>query len=367
MTKIVISGYYGFGNAGDEAMLAALLDSILEIIPEADITVITGNEKLTKANHGVKTVHRLNFLGITAAISHSHILISGGGSLLQDVTSSRSLYYYLAIIKIALLLHKPVMLYAQGIGPLRRRKAREAVRKVLERVDMIGVRDEESKKELISIGVLTPPIEVTADAVLSANPVDKKLGFLLLKKYAITGIRPKIGIAIRNWKNLSHYKIEVAKAADVLQERYNANIVFVPMQFPDDIRAAEDVCGFMKREAIILKEQYTTVELMSIIGCMDVLLGIRLHALIFASIMHVPVTAISYDPKINNFIDLIGERLCGTIETVTADMLIVDLDKKLTMGQLAPSVLIRINQLRELSLRNAYLALKVIEKYSNSL
>ena len=83
--------------------------------------------------------------------------------------------------------------------------------------------------------------------------------------------------------------------------------------------------------------------------------------------MHVPVTAISYDPKINNFIDLIGERLCGTMETVTADMLIVDLDKKLTMGQLAPSVLIRINQLRELSLRNAYLALKVIEKYSNSL
>jgi polysaccharide pyruvyl transferase WcaK-like protein len=136
------------------------------------------------------------------------------------------------------------------------------------------------------------------------------------------------------------------------------------MQFPDDISAAEDICKLMHKEAVILREGYTTVELMSIIGCMDVLLGIRLHALIFSSIMHVPVSAISYDPKINNFIDLIGEKLCGDMDTVTADMLIDDLSQKLSFGQMAPPVLARVKELRELSLRNAYLALRVIEKKS---
>ena len=132
MTKIVISGYYGFGNAGDEAMLSALLDSLRSIIADVEVTVITGNCKATAEHHRVHTVSRMDILGIIKAISRCHILISGGGSLLQDVTSSRSLYYYLAVIRIAQWLHKPVMLYAQGIGPLIRTRARKAVRSVLQ-------------------------------------------------------------------------------------------------------------------------------------------------------------------------------------------------------------------------------------------
>ena len=117
MTRVVISGYYGFANAGDEAMLAAIVGSLKDIIPDVSITVITGNCRMTRENHNVQAVHRLNFFAIAAAIRRCDILISGGGSLLQDVTSARSLYYYLWIMKIALFFKKPVMLYAQASAP----------------------------------------------------------------------------------------------------------------------------------------------------------------------------------------------------------------------------------------------------------
>lgn len=363
MTNIVISGYYGFANAGDEAMLAALLGSLEDLIPGAEITVITGNEKLTRENHQVKTVYRLNFLAIARAIAHCDLLISGGGSLLQDVTSARSLYYYLLIMRIALFFHKPVMLYAQGIGPVRRPKARRAVRDVLQRVAMIGVRDSESRQELERLGVTQPPIHVTADAVLSMPPVDTKVGYYLLKQQGVDGIGTRIGIAIRNWQGMTKYKEEIAKAADVMAQRCGARIIFIPMQYPADVEAADDVAALMQEPAVVLRQAFNTVEFMALIGCMDAVIANRLHALIFASIMKVPVSAISYDPKIDGFIDLIGETLCGTMESVTAQALVDDVSAKLGQGGQSPEVRARLNHLRRQSMRNAYLALRVIEEH----
>ena len=267
-------------------------------------------------------------------------------------------------MRMALFFHKPVMLYAQGIGPIRRPKARKAVRNVLQRVTMIGVRDSESRMELQRLGVTVPPIHVTADAVLSMPPVDKKIGFYLLKKHGIEGVGTRIGIAIRNWQHMTHYKEEIAKAADELVRTLGARIIFIPMQYPADAEAASDVAALMKEPATVLKESYNTVEFMALMGCMDVVIANRLHALIFASIMQVPVAAISYDPKIDGFISLIGETLCGTMETVTAKALTEDVTAKLKAGGIQPEVRARLNHLRRQSLRNAYLALRVIEEHT---
>ena len=117
----------------------------------------------------------------------------------------------------------------------------------------------------------------------------------------------------------------------------------------------------METEAVVLREGYNTVEFMSLIGCMDAVIANRLHALVFASLMEVPVTAISYDPKIDSFIQLIGEKLCGTVETVSAGDLVADVTRKLAAGGIAPDVKARLNHLRRQSLRNAYLALRIIE------
>ena len=361
MSKILISGYYGFANAGDEAMLTAIIESLRQVEKNVELTVLSGNPEDTAAKHQVCSVYRFNPLGIIRAMKDSELIISGGGSLLQDVTSARSLYYYLWIMKIALFFKKPVMLYAQGIGPVRGIKAREAVQKVLQRVSVIGVRDRDSKAELMDMGVTRPPIHVTADAVLSMHPVDKAIGLQILEQKGITGSRRRVGIAVRNWQGHQAYKDAIAQAADTLQQREDVDIIFIPMQHPEDVAAGRDIADRMKTRAIVLDDRYSTVEFMSLMGCMDAVVANRLHALIFSALMETPATAISYDPKIDSFIHLIGDRVCGTTESVTAEALASRVSQQLAQGGLEPAIKARLNHLRRQSLRNAYLALRILE------
>lgn len=361
MNKIVISGYYGFGNAGDEAMLAAILEAILEVIPDADITVISGNPQQTAEKHGVKALGRFSGMKIFKAISQSDLVISGGGSLLQDVTSKRSLYYYLSIIKLATFLHKKVMLYAQGIGPLQRKQAQKAVGSVLNNATLITVRDEKSKQELERLGVNNPEIIVTADAVLSMHPVDPSIGKRLLKDYPISGVKPRIGVSVRNWKDHTAYRQELANALDQLQKDENAEIVFIPMQAPDDVKEAREIAKLMSGNAYVLDQVYTTTELLALTGCMDLVLGVRLHALVFASLMGKPVVGISYDPKITNFLQMIGKVPIGTLAELNAQNLVKEVKSYLQDKNLNDKSLVLINELREESLKNAHIAMSLLQ------
>ena len=130
MGKILISGYYGFSNAGDEAMLTAIVTSLKQQAPQVELTVISGHPEVTARLHPVKAIHRFNLWGILRAMAGTDLLLSGGGSLLQNVTSRMSLYYYLSIIGLAGLLGKKIMLFAQGIGPIRGRFSRFLTRLV---------------------------------------------------------------------------------------------------------------------------------------------------------------------------------------------------------------------------------------------
>lgn len=115
------------------------------------------------------------------------------------------------------------------------------------------------------------------------------------------------------------------------------------MQYPADVEAGRDIASRMKTKAVVLDGHYTTVEFMSLMGCMDEVIANRLHALIFSAIMQVPATAVSYDPKIDSFIDIIGDTVCGTTENVQAEDIIADVTKKLSLGHLAPEVKARLN------------------------
>ena len=118
MNKVVISGYYGFNNIGDESILTAIISNIKDNIEDIDITVLSKDPELTYKNHEVDAINRRDIFGIIKEIKNCDLLISGGGSLLQDVTSSRSILYYLAIILIGIFFKKKVMIYSQGIGPI---------------------------------------------------------------------------------------------------------------------------------------------------------------------------------------------------------------------------------------------------------
>jgi len=362
MARIVISGYYGFANAGDEAMLTAMVEAFAALDPEVEILVLSGNPQQTRQQHGVKAVHRLNYPEIITALRNADLLISGGGSLLQDVTSDRSFYYYLSIVMLAKKMHVPVMLYAQGIGPVQGNLARGAMRVIGNMVDLITVRDQGSKEELARLKVVKPPVHVTADPVLALMPMDKAIGRMLFGRKGIElSSRPCIGICVREWQNWGHYKRVLAEVADRIIQKWDAQIVFLPMQWPEDVGAAKEIAKRSKCATAVLDEPYTTNELLAMIGQVDLLIGIRLHALIFAAIMNVPVIGVSYDPKIERFLQTLGYTAAGTLKNITAEKLLSQVESCLAnQDRIKKSLEERMQVLRRDAFRNAELAIELI-------
>ncbi len=361
MSNIVVSGYYGSKNAGDEAMLAAMIEVLSDLDPKLNITVISADPKDTASRHGVKAIPWLDLGQIVSALRQADLMISGGGSLLQNVTSGRSLYYYLSVILLARTLGTPVMLYAQGIGPVCGAFARWVMRLVGNRASLITVRDQGSMAELESLSIHRPPIRVTADPVLAIHPVDRSIGRGILKKFHADGARPVIGISVREWRGWDGYKRAIAEAADQIAAEYDARIVFLPMQYPEDVHAAESIAKRMKEASVVLPGEYMTSELLSLVGNLDFLISIRLHALIFAGVMGVPMLGLSYDPKIDRFLDSIGERSVGDLEDVTAEAILADFREKWdSRKDYRDRNAELLAQLRKLAYSNAEMALQFI-------
>ena len=168
--RVLLSGFYGFGNAGDEAVCAAILQTLRTHGGSPDVTVLSGGVELTQRLHGMYGVRGVPRRALLEVLPESDALFQGGGSLLQDATSARSVFYYLWVILAARIIHRPVFLYAQGIGPLHRKTTRAAVRTVLNRVQGISVRDRDSRALLTEIGVKVPPVYLTADPVWALEP-----------------------------------------------------------------------------------------------------------------------------------------------------------------------------------------------------
>ena len=153
MKRILLSGYYGFGNVGDEAILTSTIKTLQLQAPGVQIAVLSNEPAETARTYNVRAMHRMWPHHVLNAISETDLVVFGGGSLLQDDTSLRSLLYYLSVIFLAKIMGKPVIVYANGIGPLHSRLGRFLTRVALNTVKDITVRDQESFKELKKIGV----------------------------------------------------------------------------------------------------------------------------------------------------------------------------------------------------------------------
>ncbi len=361
MSKIVISGYYGFANAGDEAMLTAIIKSLRQADSSVNLTVISGNPQVTAVKHGVASIHRFNPFKIIAALSDCDLLLSGGGSLLQDVTSKKSLLYYLSIIALGKLLDKKVMLFAHGIGPIRSGVLRKMTRAVCSKADLITVRDRDSLEELQRIGVPDAKVRLTADAVLTFKQENKNQGRELLKKYGVAEGKQLVGVSVRKWGASENFLRELAKAADVLAEQRDVQIVLLPLQYPADTLACKKVQQYMqnKEAAVVLDTACDTELFLSLIGNLSLLIGMRLHALIFATVMEVPFIAMSYDPKIDSFVKEAEGNTVGAISNFTAAD-IVTLAGKLLDGD--DKCQERLVSLREKAFKNSQLAFALLQK-----
>ena len=304
MINLLIAGYHGFGNCGDEAILLAMTTNIRAMAPDVDITALSYKPEFTKSEYKVNAVQRFNATEVLKTIKHSDIVLSGGGTLLQDGTSTRSLIYYLAIIKMAKLFKKRVMLYANGIGPVNGSLNRRLVKSVVNTVDMITLREKLSEADLRSIGVSKPNIIVTADPAFTLKSIEKEEADRLLSEEGVPRDKQLVGVSVRAWSRAmggEDYLEKIALVCDSLTEK-GKNVVFVPMEYPRDLEVSKKVMAKMHSKAYLLEKRYNPPQIMGIVGSLDLMLSMRLHTLIFAAVKNVPMLGIIYDPKVEYYL-----------------------------------------------------------------
>ena len=322
MYKILISGYYGFNNIGDESVLRTVVRNLRARLSDIQITVLSQQPDVTSVQHGVNAAYRMSPPAIWREIRRCDMLISGGGSLLQDATSSKSILYYLMLIKLALMLRKKVFIYSQGIGPINDPKNRERTAKVLQKVHGIVVRDEGSANLLKEIGLPEEKIIVTADPVLRIERPELRKGEMILmqERCARVDDRPMIGWVVKERDENSAFTAEVQKCIAWLTEAYNARCVLIPFHYKEDVNVAYTLTERAKSDDVAyLHHKYLSDETLSIIGNMDFLVGVRLHSLIYAAVMDVPMLGISYDPKVEAFLHSVGQEPVSSTQEFTLE------------------------------------------------
>lgn len=310
--RITMSGYYGFGNAGDEAVLKSLLASIGRVFPDASVTVLSASPETTGRIYGCSAVKRFDPFRVFGAIRGCDTFISGGGSLLQDATSTRSLVYYVLLIRLAKLLGKKVMLYANGIGPVSKKMNRKRVRRAVELADAVTLRDGASLEELRGMGVSRGDIAVTADPVFMLSPADRAVGEAILRRAGVPD-GGFVAVSIRPWRSDAAFRRGIAEICDGIVKKLGLSVVFLPMQPVIDERESEAVRSLMTEPAFILPASCTAEELMSVIGQSEFTLSMRLHSLIFAARAGVPSVGFTYDPKIDAYLDMLAEPNAGAV------------------------------------------------------
>lgn len=298
MKKVVVSGYYGFKNSGDDAILSSICADLRSIAEDIQVTILSNTPEEVPEEYGFPSVHRFRFWQVIKALKSCDLLLMGGGSLLQDGTSSRSLYYYLALIWIAKFFGAKVILYANGIGPIHRRRNQWLTRKIVNKADTVTLREHLSLEVLTKLKISKPKIAVTADPVFNLKldeAIDKRK---IYEKEGIAFDKPVVGVMFRSWQQEEAYIKKMSNLCDYLTETYQVQIVFVPMRYPADIRIAEDMQSKMKNPATVIRNYYTSQEIIALIADMKLVLSMRLHALIYAAIQNVPMMGFNYDPKV---------------------------------------------------------------------
>ena len=280
---IAISGYYGFDNFGDEAILSVLVNELKK--NNFDITVFSKNPQKTAAKRKVNSVYTFDLKKVINTLKNCNVLISGGGSLLQDVTSIKSLFYYLFVILCAEFLKKDVIIFAQGIGPINNMIGRFLTKFALKKCKYITVRDEKSLFSLRSWNL---------NPVLVSDPVWN----LKTPEHTPDG---RVGIQLRDWKNLSQKYL--FKLAQNIAERFSDKEIFI-YSFQDNIDLT--LCKHFEAQLKLLnpKIKTTLLSAMSIddtinsFAKLDCLIAMRYHACLLALKYGIPTLALSYDEKV---------------------------------------------------------------------
>jgi polysaccharide pyruvyl transferase CsaB len=283
---LLLCGYYGEHNLGDDALLEVLL---AQLAPGTAVVITAHDEQLVQQRHGLPTVQRRSLRAVLAALRHCRALVLGGGSLLQDATSFTSLLYYGALITAARAQGKPVVLWGQGLGPLHRRRSRWLVRLLLPLATAVCWRDSASAALAASLGRRAP---VAADPVWASQavPWHGQGGPI------VVCLRPTPQLGANDWPAYLEALAALADTAD-------RPVLWLPFHGDQDQTLLSDLqrAGLLPPTLSARSRQVqvlTPAEAKAVFASAGLVIAMRLHGLILAAVSGAPAAALSYDPKV---------------------------------------------------------------------
>ncbi len=300
---ILICGYYGFRNMGDDSLLRAIIENLRKYDADARITVMSRSPKETTELYGTNAIDRFDPISVIRAMKHARLLIFGGGNLLQDGSSTRSLHYYTWILRLARHMGLKIMVYANGIGPLHNEKNRAVAKNALLCADLLTLREKDSYGLCRELGIPEKKLRLTADPAFSLKEADRAWVMRRLGGIGVTAGARYFIVALRKWKENEREKAaQMAQICDRIAKDYGCIPVFLPMHDPLD-EEVNRLCASLCTTETRFLTQITGSELLGILRHMEFVIAMRLHTLIYSTAVGIPSIGLAYDGKLRAFME----------------------------------------------------------------
>ena len=287
---VTLCGYYGYGNIGDELMLKALLDRLERCEDIGRVFVMSADKQCL---HGSKaqTVQRFDVARVERALASSDAIVFGGGNILQDKTSTKSLIYYTQVLSLARKRGCKVALCSNGIGPILSEKNMERVRKALLLADYISMREEDS---VLLAKKLTGREDIvrTADIAFAAPRVGVKLPKLLEGKDFYL-VFPKANSGC-DTDTLTEFCCKMKRGQGLVP-------VFAAMHKKQDAPLCRELAARLPWAYYFSEADEAQIRAM--LACARFALAMRLHGAVMAAEQACPVIATSDDGKVRGFFE----------------------------------------------------------------
>lgn len=330
--QILLAGYFGFDNAGDEALFESEVETFRRLEPNCRIRALVQDPSSAQRLE-VEAVPRKDLKAVWRALRASDLFVLGGGGLFQDSTGPNSVVYYGGLLLMAKLAGCPSIFFSQGYGPIQSRALKWLTRQALRLPRLLTVRDQESRDELVGLGLSQERVHVTADPALLLSPLEpndmrailgeedlmKELGRSELPNGQLSSAGPLVGVTVRPWPGLSLE--ELGSALKQFREETSARYLLLPFQPERDLEPSRRLVELLDGEARLLERPLNPRALTGILASCDMVIGMRLHSLILATVGNPPLYGLSYDPKVERFCKRAGALSCR-IEEISSRRLL---------------------------------------------